>query len=77
MVATPGAVELGVDFLPYLARHSRGYWGDVGQEDWAENDLSVKGGYRILSAYNTPEGKIWIITEWDGSVTTVLRPEEY
>jgi len=77
VVATPGAVALGVDFLPYLAMHSRGYWGDVGQEDWEENDLSVKEGYRILSAYNTPGGKIWIITESDGSVTTVLRPEEY
>jgi hypothetical protein len=44
VVATPGAVELGIDFLPYLAMHSRGYWGDVGQEDWAENDLSVERG---------------------------------
>ena len=26
----------------------------------------------------TPDGtKVWIITEWDRSVTTVLLPEEY
>ena len=25
VAATPGAVALGVDFLPYLAMHSRGY----------------------------------------------------
>jgi hypothetical protein len=77
VVATPGAIALGVDFRPYLAMHSGGYWGDVGKEDWQENDLSVKEGFRILSAYDTPAGKIWIITEHDRSVTTVLRPEEY
>lgn len=26
---------------------------------------------------NTADDKIWIITEWDGSVTTLLLPEAY
>jgi hypothetical protein len=77
VVATPGAMALGIDFLPYLAMHVRGYWGDVCREDWQENDLSVKEGFRILSAYNTPAGRIWIISEHDRSYTTVLLPSEY
>jgi len=65
----------------YLLRHQCGDWGTVGKEDAAENELSLKEGYRILSAYEveTKTGaiKIWIITEADRSVTTILLPEEY
>ena len=33
---------------------------------------------RVLSAYLLDdETKIWIITEWDRSATTILLPEEY
>lgn len=77
VVATPGALELGIDFMPYPAMHQRGYWGDVCQEDWGENDLSVKQGFRILSAYEVENGRFWVITEHDRSVTTVLLPDEY
>jgi hypothetical protein len=61
-----------------LVRHATGDWGDLSAEDKVENDLSLKEGLRLLSAYET-EGlpKIWIITEADRSVTTVLFPEEY
>jgi len=32
----------------------------------------------LLSAYRTLRGeKLWIITEWDRSVTTLLLPEDY
>lgn len=35
-------------------------------------------GTRVLSVYTLPTGvKLWIITEWDRSCTTILRPEEY
>ena len=81
IVATPGALALGVDFSVYLGMHQRGYWGDVCQEDWQENDLSVKEGFRILSAYKIEQGdkqnKIYIVTEHDRSITTVLTPAEY
>jgi len=61
-----------------LRRHAAGDWGDVSQGDKEENELSQTEGFRLLSAYET-EGlpKIWIITEADRSVTTVLFPEEY
>jgi hypothetical protein len=78
ILATPGALDLGVNFYPYLHRHQYGDWGDLEAEDKAENDYSVKNGLRILSAYQTPNGtKFWIISEADRSVTTILLPEEY
>jgi hypothetical protein len=40
--------------------------------------LSVKEGFRIVSAYKLETDlKVWIITEWDRSATTILLPEEY
>ena len=61
-----------------LARHRMGEWGNLSDEDKQENELSLKAGYRLLSAYES-EGlpKIWIITERDRSATTILFPDEY
>ena len=82
IVATPGALEAfrasGDDPLAYLARHLAGDWGDLSAGDKQENELSVREGFRILSAYTLSDGtKIWIITEADRSATTFLLPEEY
>ncbi len=61
-----------------LARHAKGDWGDLCDEDRKENELSLKAGYRLLSAYESGElPKIWIITERDRSATTILFPDEY
>ncbi len=55
-----------------------GDWGDLDDEDKKENELSVKEGFRILSAYKLETGvKVWVITEWDRSVTTIFLPDEY
>ena len=61
-----------------LTRHRRGDWGNLGDEDKQENELSLKKGFRLLSAYEA-DGmpKIWIITEADRSATTILFPDEY
>ena len=61
-----------------LTRHRRGDWGNLSDEDKKENGLSLKDGFRLLSAYES-EGlpKIWIITERDRSATTILFPDEY
>lgn len=82
LVATPGALdamkEAEVSFLPYIRRHLEGDWGDISPEDAAENELSLEQGFRLLSAYNLPDGcRIWIITEAGRSATTILLPEEY
>lgn len=61
-----------------LGRYAKGDWGDLCQEDKKENDLSLKKGFRLLSAYERNGlPKIWIITEADRSATTVLFPDEY
>ena len=80
IVATPGALELaeqGVNLMIYLSRHLRGDWGILDKEDIKENNFSLKKGYRLLSSFTTPMGKLWIITEADRSVTTFLLPSEY
>ena len=82
LVATPGALELLTRAeqtpLEFLTRHSRGDWGQCCSEDAKENDFSVKAGFRILSVYSTRTGeKLWIVTEADRSVTTLLTPSEY
>jgi hypothetical protein len=81
-VATPGALDLldhaGVNAAELLARHQSGDWGELSAEDRAQNDRAVNCGERVLSNYPIREGeRIWIITEWDRSVTTLLLPSEY
>ena len=82
VVATPGALEAltaaGQTPAELLGRHSKGDWGDLCEEDKAENELSLKAGFRILSSYALKTGVlVWVITEADRSATTLLLPEEY
>ena len=87
---SPGQVVMtaGVDELvrqgrlnptPYLSRHLHGDWGDLSDDDRQLNDAALKSGEdRLFSSYQvTPNLKLWIITEWDRSVTTLLLPSGY
>jgi hypothetical protein len=66
------------DVYSSLQRHARRDWGEVCAEDKEENELSLREGFRLLSAYRDRNGtKFWIITEADRSVTTILLPEDY
>ena len=81
-LATPGALAAlsQAEQTPdeFLARHHAGDWGDLVEEDIAENELSLEKGFRLLSAYQLNSGvRIWIITEADRSATTILLPSEY
>jgi hypothetical protein len=60
-----------------LARHQSGDWGDVCSEDAHWNDKAVEDGDRVLSSYKLYGEKVWVITEADRSVTTILFPSEY
>ena len=82
ILATPGALhafqEANQSPDEFLARHLKGDWGDLDDEDKQENELSLKHGFRLLSAYRLTTGaKMWVITEADRSATTLLLPEEY
>jgi len=82
VVATPGALEAldeaGQEPAEFLQRHITGNWGDLDEHDRNENELALKQGLRLLSAYQTNKGvRLWVITEWDRSVTTILLPQEY
>ena len=82
IVATPGALALLEQAkkspLEFLSRHLRGDWGDLCQDDKTENELSFKHGFQLMSSYQvTDTDKLWIITEADRSVTTLLLPTEY
>jgi hypothetical protein len=47
------------------------------KSDRQENDLSLVKGFRLLSAYDLADGtRLWVITEADRSVTTLLLPSE-
>ncbi len=60
-----------------IVRHARGDWGDLSADDAAENELSLRKGFRLLSAYGQGDHRFWVITEADRSATTVLLPEDY
>lgn len=82
IVATPGALAAfeasGDDPLAFVIKHVCLDPGDLSPEDIAENHLSLREGFRLLSAYRLSDGtRIWIITERDRSSTTILLPSEY
>lgn len=76
------AQEHSLDLSPYFLRHCHGDWGNVEESDRRRNDLAVVEGDTIHSKYliSVP-GKgsviIWVITEHDRSVTTILFPSDY
>lgn len=79
-VITRGALDVltAEDIAMALSQHAAGDWGDLCEEDRRENELSLRQGYRLLSASHSRTGvKFWVIMEADRSVTTILLPEEY
>jgi hypothetical protein len=82
LFATPGALDAlraaNVTVGDLLTRHLCGDWGDLCPEDHAQNDLALVAGLRVMSCYAlTGNVKVWVITEWDRSLTTVLLPTDY
>jgi hypothetical protein len=82
IVATPGALaalkRAQEHPATFLKRHQHGDDGDLHPDDKAANLRALRCGMRVLSAYVLGTGdRIWIITEADRSVTTLLTPEEY
>lgn len=81
VVATPAALDLldrnGINATTYLTRHQSGDFGTIDAADAEENMTAIKYCSRVLSAYDVGIEGLWIITEADRSVTTLLLPSEY
>lgn len=89
VVATPAALALiqehGASVPELLHRHLTGDWQEMCKPDRDANWAAIlEGEARVFSSFDiAPKSqagkpvKIWVITEWDRSVTTVLRPEDY
>ena len=69
--------NLGMNLMIYLQRHQNGDWGNICIEDKITNDEATRTGERVLSSYQLCGRTIWIITERDRSITTILLPSEY
>ena len=78
----PGALaalgEAGQSPAEFLGRHAAGDWVEGDAHDRRENELSVREGYRILSAFKLRTSvTVWLITEGDRGSTCCLLPSEY
>ena len=79
--------EKGMEELLHVIfkRHAEADWSDAGvldDHDVQANESALKSGGRLFSVYYLRDGtergtKIYVITEWDRSVTTALKPDEY
>jgi hypothetical protein len=83
VVATPGAIDVldrtGINVTTLLQRHQNGDFGSLCAADVRLNLEAIVVGLRILSCYEIGVSRelVWIITERDRSVSTVLLPGEY
>ncbi len=82
IVATPGALELlqqvGRSPLEFITRHVQGDWGELDEHDKLLNEQDLAHGGRLLSSYIvTDNRRLWVITEYDRSASTLLLPSEY
>lgn len=81
LLATPGALNhlalTNVLPMALVARHLQGDWGDLCADDQRRNETAISTGDRIVSAYVVGGLKVYVITEWDRSYTTMLLASEY
>lgn len=69
--------DFAIEVHNAMTRYCNKDWGDMDEEDKQMNDDALSTGNRIFAAYHTCKGKIYIITEWDRSATTILFADEY
>jgi hypothetical protein len=81
VVATPSSLahceKHATDALALIGRHAGGNWGDLCADDVAANVHALQHDLRVLSAYCVGDQKLYVITEWDRSITTLLMASEY
>jgi len=71
-------LEFAKFVMDSLKRHASDDWGDLCEADKRENEYALGKYLRLLSSYTYDDNqKVWVITEADRSVTTILFPDEY
>lgn len=74
------SAEFAKEVVNIIHQYCNREWGDLCRQDKKMNEDAIKHGGRIVAAYQTSEGKVYIITddtkatEW---ITTVLFASEY
>ena len=79
LVITAAALESipADDLCNSLDQHICGDWGDLDDDDRRENELALRIGSRLLSAYHTAtDSKFYVLTSADRSLTTIFLPHE-
>ena len=61
VVATQGVIALDLPLdtiVDLLRRHQTGDWGEIGDEDRRENEVSLRQGFRLMSVYSVNDTKL-------------------
>ncbi|WP_340122647.1 hypothetical protein [Methylobacter svalbardensis] len=80
---TPSAISIIASYKvaigDLLDRHEKGDYGEVSELDWRENTLALlpESVERIMSVYNIGTEKLWVITDPDRKITTLLTEEDF
>ncbi|CAQ81893.1 hypothetical protein VSAL_p840_34 (plasmid) [Aliivibrio salmonicida LFI1238] len=61
----------------FVKRHALCDWGTTAAEDGELNNEATHNGERIMSQYDFEGTTLWIVTDHDRRVTTILLPSEY
>ena len=76
--ASTALAKSGDEGVFLLSRHLHGDWGDVTEQDSLQNELALLLDLRVLSRYVLKDGTVvWIITEADRAITTILLPDGF
>jgi len=71
-------VHLAPEFNEMIRAHARGDWGDLGDDGRHANEVALMAGGRIRSVYHSSSGeKVYVITEADQALTTIMFAEDY
>jgi len=84
LLVTRGAIQSvpREKLVELILRHSEGDWSELDADDIRANEKALVSGDRIVSAYETSAGRVFVITESEDDdqkrqVTTVMLSSEY
>lgn len=72
---------LAAQIATWIRRHAVNDCPDLSEHDRHANEDAIRDGDRVLTSWTVKTAdddvKLFVITEWDRSLTTVLRADEY